>query len=391
MLEESIKNIKKLQDRIQKSKYTEAIPFVGAGSSIPLGLPLWEQLVQDFHNEVNCNIPFDELKEYHDRNWPIISDKIFESIEGGVENKFAIYNEFMSQKFQPKTCDWTSVHIEIIDLFEKIITTNYDRAFENVLKRNLNHEKYPEEIRKSYNYDFLYYPGKLEPIYGKCRWIAYLHGRNDSKKYVFREKEYTYAYNEDNEITTFLNSIIKVFPIIFLGFSFDDVNFKVKLQEIINKKKVNLNRRYEVFGAKDELDSEIAGLFVIIHKKDLDDRIDNNTLKYFFNGKHEEIKDIIKISQTEHEGFSRIELISGNNTIERLKEIFKGNIKKLEEFNKKIKSLSDIRKKKKYFEDNGIKTIEYSGNHTNIIEILKKIMDYEIHIKNEQGQFPDTI
>ena len=228
---ENEENIKLLKEIIQGERKKVAV-FVGAGVSDPLGIKTWKKLLLEMANEFNCEIDIEEC--ISKKGYPGTASEIYNHI-GNHED----YLRFLHIQFEPTKCNFTSLHLKIIDFFHTIFTTNFDSAFEKAFydkKRDFNTQKFP-------NFD----PFTLfeRPT------IVYLHGNNDENKYIFRKEEYEVYYpsvsgnnNGSYELENFLKDVLSKISLVFIGFSFNDTYFKKFLkkalkEELLKEKKIH--------------------------------------------------------------------------------------------------------------------------------------------------------
>ena len=113
--------------RLEPSKL---VPFIGAGASVDLGLPNWEELTKGYYKEVsNDDVSFEDLKKQHNNKWQKIVEEIY-NLSGRDNNT---YFTFLS-KFNVSKTGYKRLHNQLIKHFDFILTTNYDRAFDLVIK-----------------------------------------------------------------------------------------------------------------------------------------------------------------------------------------------------------------------------------------------------------------
>src|SRR5688572_24470265 len=120
---------------LKKAIHTDnLIIFVGAGTSIPLGLPDWNTLVCEIINELKTDhselAPFEQL---------IITGVMSPlSVLDHIQNHKHKILEVLTQKLKlDKGLDY-KIQRTLLTLSKKIITTNYDKAFEFSTDKQLN-------------------------------------------------------------------------------------------------------------------------------------------------------------------------------------------------------------------------------------------------------------
>lgn len=224
-------NIKLLKEVIQGDRKKVAV-FVGAGVSDPLGIKTWYKLLSEMANEFNCEIDIAEC--ISQKGYPGTASEIYNHISNHAD-----YLRFLHNQFEPTKCNFTSLHLKVIDVFHTIFTTNFDSAFEKAFddrRVEFNTQKFP-------NFD----PFTLfeRPT------IIYLHGNNDENKYIFRKEEYDVYYpsisgnnNGSYELENFLKAILSKISLVFIGFSFNDTYFKnflkkARKEELLKENKLH--------------------------------------------------------------------------------------------------------------------------------------------------------
>lgn len=110
------------------------------------------------------------------------------------------------------------LHKAIIDLFEnaddlKIVTTNYDQMFEQVLKA---------EGKQTMVYD-----APALPLGSDVRGIIHLHGNISNPNYmVLTDEDFGHAYLTDDYASRFLVKLFEKYDVLFVGYSFNDTVVK---------------------------------------------------------------------------------------------------------------------------------------------------------------------
>jgi len=211
----------KLKDAIKNNSL--AI-FVGAGCSIPLGMPSWKTLVE--------NILQDLDDKYGDT-----SDTNFKNILNGVKNNtktlFEALNKIENDSdngphFKVKTQEFINSQIEEIskklpkesnvhnvlwEISNKIITTNYDKILEKYIPNSIspkifdNSNAFQSLKSQSNNAEFLY---KIHGDY------------EDPESIILFESDYRDMYIDENYNTDTLATHFKEKTLLFIGFSLSD-------------------------------------------------------------------------------------------------------------------------------------------------------------------------
>ncbi|WP_299766825.1 SIR2 family protein [uncultured Dokdonia sp.] len=223
------------------------ILFVGAGMSIPLGIPNWnnliikilEELYKEYgdkslvnfkHNidllESNSISVFDVLQQIEDRGHRPEAEKILYSVINKVE-----YPE-----------DKLERHKKLWQISDKIITTNYDTALEAVLPKGIKPYTHDNQFQQKLGI-------KGNPFLYK------MHGDiSDPTKCILFESDYRKSYVEENAATQSLRSFLQTKTILFLGFSMEDPFIKDQLDFLNKIYKGHNNTHYIVTNRTTNLD-----------------------------------------------------------------------------------------------------------------------------------------
>ncbi len=254
-----------------RAKYNEArrsiIPFIGAGPSIPLGLPSWPKLVADYAAHVDYPHNVETQFEKFNRSWSEVAEDIY--IYSGAD--LEAYRNHMAE-MHPTESEWTSFHFLLVGNFKRIITTNYDYALENA---------YREFHRQSGNIEpnCLYFPATLDAMNFSPGSIAYLHGQIRVRDFVFRDSEYKFAYKEHTIIADFLKPVSKLHYLLFIGFSFDDPIFREAIEKIFHNRNQELAEINLKFGADHKIDPPKS--YTFLSKKDIETTLTQKSLTTF--------------------------------------------------------------------------------------------------------------
>lgn len=219
-LPESISVIKAL-----KSNFNNIVPFVGAGISKDLGLPLWleilylakEQLAPEHHNTFEAYYnkgDIDKLIDFIQDFSPLLdSDKKMKNklirpqvriklVEGIAENSTAHYILKLNSPY--------------------IITTNYDTLLEQI--NTEFHLKYDESknLNNFSGFDDL----------DKEKFIFHIHGDiNDTDSMIVTKNDYKNMY-DDKKSQLVLTGLIMRKSLLFMGFSLNDEYFSNEFSDI---------------------------------------------------------------------------------------------------------------------------------------------------------------
>lgn len=257
--------IKEIAEKI-KDDHSSVVAFIGAGTSIALGIGNWSYLLSkiNYENKINKIKTFvkaekdiDERLKNHNGNYPKIAKEISKNI-----NDHDFY-ELVRKYSQETQASSNAIHIHILRLFRTIITTNYDNAFENCastlsdrhviyqINQQIIPDVNPARLFLDKNFD-TQQEGKI------IRNIIHVHGSKElfadkPNLLLLREqdyKKYYPSYYKGKEkynvspIQDFMKSILKNFTVVYIGFSFsDDHYYKLikKLQLDIDEERKRFN------------------------------------------------------------------------------------------------------------------------------------------------------
>ncbi len=315
-----------------------------------LKVPLWKDLIVGYNNAVSHPINLDE--EFNaNKECPEITELIFNNSD---DNK-KIYNSYLAEAVKPKADFFTALGAYLEKRFKQIITTNFDTVFDRIIEFNNTND------RKELIYPVI----KASNFTGKV--ITYLHGKVSSDYVIFREEEYLNAYRNSKIkiIENFLRDIITSKSLLFIGFSFNDEDFKSLLTRLIDE--VNYEKRTLEATYGRTIDGlKLNNIYVIYSS-------DEVTEEKFKNNKID-----IKTYETEFSQLFEVKRINGKN-IYKLKESvtrsYSNNLLKDENY-KDLKNFVDslftIRKNLKFFERYGFNVLPFNET-TTITEYIDDI------------------
>ena len=194
MLEQDIRF---LAEELEKGKL---VVFVGAGVSKNSGLPDWKELIKDYAE-------YRGIKEFTLKEYLTIPEEVFERY--GSLKYYEIAEKRFSGKYVPN-----SVHriLKKMDL-TYIITTNYDTLIEDEIK-NLQIVSKDEDL----------------PYTNSNRMLIKMHGDFDNKNIVLKKSDYDNYEKNFPLISTLIKGLFTTNTILFIGYSYNDVN----VQQIMN-------------------------------------------------------------------------------------------------------------------------------------------------------------
>lgn len=203
-------NKHRINDLIRRLKSRRVIPFVGAGMSVPSGLPSWEKFLKNC--ALSCGVDEQKVNE-------LLNNGHYEKCADEIIN--VMKEDWFLQKFRYQfTCEKNELDgpVKLMpDIFSTgVLTTNFDRLLEMAYDGHLNSFRDTFlEIRKD-SIDFI--------SRGESNLFK-MHGHFQvGDKRVLTESEYNLVYGE-NEIDLslvlprFMKSISQSYCLMFLGCS----------------------------------------------------------------------------------------------------------------------------------------------------------------------------
>lgn len=210
--------------RIQEAaKQGRLVIFAGAGVSNNSGVPTWSDLTKELKTECGIENETDDLKIaqlYKDARG---KKEYLDKVKAFLKHRHVIPNEIHRAILALKPCH--------------IITTNYDDLFEQEIQ---NEYKQYSVVRKDSDIPRMSYPNSL----------IKMHGDFDSDNIVLTESDY-YNYNKTFPLThSFVLSLFASKLVVFVGFSFTDLNLKMILNEIQTNLQGDMQRAYLIADTK---------------------------------------------------------------------------------------------------------------------------------------------
>ena len=220
-----------------KKNIRNVIPFLGSGTSIPLGLSDWRGILEGL-----------ESGFYNAEDKPLyrkfLKDGKFLQALGFLKNRTLQFStdddikNFMVDQIEKhylKGLDKSKHNIEdILNLSSDfIMTTNYDRAL--------------LEYREGYSYPYTFNDiGNVQEFLNRKKHaVVYLHGHIDKKEtMIVTYDDYDKLYSEQST-KTILSTIMGNKHLLFLGFSFGDAYF----EDLYDKIHSELNGEHYIFVA----------------------------------------------------------------------------------------------------------------------------------------------
>ena len=221
---------------IQAHQDGHVVFFCGSGISIPTGLPNFCGLVKQIYKNLNAKkTPIEDKLNKREEY-----DRVLESLEKRMtrENVRKHLKDILSPKhIQSKT------HLSLLRLSEsddgiyRIVTTNFDRIFENVAEEN--------------SITINSYTAPLIPMPKREYWngIVHLHGLipvqdNDSntlKNLILTSSDFGIAYLIERWASRFITELFHRYIVCFVGYSANDVILRYMLDALAAENSLNIN------------------------------------------------------------------------------------------------------------------------------------------------------
>lgn len=215
MREQFIKNIRVLKKAIAERKL---VVFAGAGISIDSGVPSWKELINELRSEIN--IPPSES------DFLRIAQMYFN------ERQQKEFIDKIREVLRYKRLRYNPIHEAIFELNpEHIITTNFDDLLEQVIKS----KAYPFSVIKKDN-EF--------PYAHNTKLLVKLHGDLEEANLVIKEDDYLEYSSKHPLIEGFVKGIFSTKLVLFVGYSFSDLDLKIILQTVKNILGENFQNAY---------------------------------------------------------------------------------------------------------------------------------------------------
>ena len=246
--------------------------FVGAGVSKNsetkgLKLPTWNDLIADLKKDLE------------------LSDETDETDFSKIAQLY--YLEFKEHSYLKKLKDYfpdnirpSLIHKQIFELNPQIIiTTNWDTILEKAIEDN------------AYIYDVIRCDEDLVKSTLQKK-VVKMHGDFKNHNIVFKEDDYlNYQYNFPL-IENYIKSILSTHTVLFLGYSYNDINFKQIMKWLQKYSKVQPPRYLTVFNANSTQNKYLENHGINIFLLDKSNKEMKSQKDYFENTKY--FLDLIK-------------------------------------------------------------------------------------------------
>ena len=207
----------------EAAKQGRLVIFAGAGISNNSGVPTWSELTKEFKKECGIENETDDLK----------IAQLYMDARGKKE-----YLDKVKSVLKHHCVIPTDIHKAILDLKPcHIITTNYDDLFEQEIQ---NEYKQYSVVRRDGDIPKMSYPNAL----------IKMHGDFDSDNIVLTESDYFNYSKTFPLIRSFVLSLFASKLVVFVGFSFADLNLKMILNELQSNLQGEMQRAYLITDTK---------------------------------------------------------------------------------------------------------------------------------------------
>lgn len=181
--------------------------FAGSGISLDSGLPLWGSLLEGIKKNLNEEIRGDDALK--------IAQLLYN--EKGEKEYYDIVKELL---YKDSTEKYNNLHEMIFKLNpQHIITTNYDNFFEQIIENE--------------GLDFSVVVKDEDLPYAKFKnLLIKYHGDFENHNIVLKENDYLEFSKLNTLKEIFVKSLFSNKIILFVGYSFSDINLKILSREI---------------------------------------------------------------------------------------------------------------------------------------------------------------
>jgi hypothetical protein len=250
------------------------VVFAGTGVSEPAGIPNWKELVEHLCNHLKNqghNVDISGCEN----NIPHAAQRIYDvfvEVSGCEEKGRRAYIDTITQYLEPQIWPDSACQHDIIDVCKDIVTTNFDRTFENAFKKYFRRagqntvsliQAFPELNFHEFFSDSVGYR------------LAYLHGK-ESQFLIFKEDDYENYYRSTNRtLVDFYEDLWRNKTLLFIGFSFNDRYVVELFQKISRDLDKRFNENFKITGVPDNSLKNIKHYAFLIkptHKENTEDK-----------------------------------------------------------------------------------------------------------------------
>lgn len=216
MDQQQISNLQNIQ---RASRENRLVVFVGAGVSMNSGIPSWNKLIE----EMKKDLP----KSFSEETDALKIAQIYEDSHGHKEYMDKVKEVLLYNRAVPNP-----LHKSILSLNPcHIITTNYD----DLIEQELSNEFLQFHIIRE---------DKDMPQMACPNSLVKMHGDYTKDNIVLTESDYYNYKDKFPLIRAFVQSLFASKLVLFVGFSFADLNLKMILNELQNILSENMQRAY---------------------------------------------------------------------------------------------------------------------------------------------------
>ena len=216
-MNEDIRNIKKA---IENNKL---VIFVGAGVSANSRLPSWDELVNEFRKRLGI----DSSSKLSTDDYLKVPQHYYN--KRGFKEYYDVINTIFNDNYRPN-----NIHELIYKLSpQHIITTNYDDLLEQ------------EQENQGLLYDVICEDIDL-PYSANGRLIIKMHGDLKKRNIVLKEDDYLSYSKGHAMIETFIKALFTNHTVLFVGYSLNDYNLKLIINDVKHILSEHFQRGYIV-------------------------------------------------------------------------------------------------------------------------------------------------
>lgn len=208
------------------SKHGRLVVFVGAGVSANSGVPVWSALIDAMKQECNLANEKDDLK----------IAQLYKDARGEKEYMDKVKDFLKYNKTIPN-----DLHKDILALNPcHIITTNYDNLLEQEIQNEFKQYAVIREDRDLPNMSY-------------SNSVVKMHGDFETNNIVLTESDYHNYSRNFPLIRSFVISLFASKLVVFIGFSFADLNLKMILNDVHSVLKDSMQKAYLITDEKPDV------------------------------------------------------------------------------------------------------------------------------------------
>jgi hypothetical protein len=190
------------------------IPFIGAGFSLALNLPDWDQLLARLAEETESSLPYEELKKHTGGDFLQVAEYLYLKSDERIGPLRHVIEKSLATTVDPIT---SSAHVELANLgAAQVYTTNYDDLIETTF-RSLN---LPANV--------IALPKDVALADSERTQIVKYHGDlRHENTLVLTESAYYRRLDFESPMDLKFRSDILGRSVLFMGYSFRDINIRI--------------------------------------------------------------------------------------------------------------------------------------------------------------------